>query len=404
MVEASGLNPEKATGITRLYWCDRRSHTPICRGAGFEGGNPGGHWERGTVPVLRQGQVWVREGSAYNYIGSSSWIGGRPPANRWLTPAMRTFTLAHLIPGLFTASGPMITAGGGLPVGSRSALPARKKNLQQKLGISPYELMNLQVLKSKPGAKWVDIPPVFIGRAQVPRWNPEARAVFFGVKHVTHPGLIWSEPRLEGITYNLRVILEAPPKSGASQSHPCGLLEAAPTVRSGGQNPGWYLRYADTANWAGSRGNLFWRSAGWRNWRRDLSWCIPGRKIDPRSVDTTLPNLENKPVYDRLYDLFNRAYEAFVPLLFWTGQYNRINYFHKNNYIKKHNQYPKSYPKVFQREFWLCLIWLLIPNRTYFYQSVKVEVLYIQSILISTSQLNRWRYPKGAPAFGSKMF
>jgi xylulokinase len=31
-------------------------------------------------------------------------------------------------------------------------------------------------------------------------------------------------------------------------------------------------------------------------------------------VDTTLPNPDNQPRYDQLYSLFNRAYEAFVPL------------------------------------------------------------------------------------------
>jgi xylulokinase len=31
-------------------------------------------------------------------------------------------------------------------------------------------------------------------------------------------------------------------------------------------------------------------------------------------VDTVLPNAALKPLYDRLYELFNKAYDAFVPL------------------------------------------------------------------------------------------
>ncbi len=42
----------------------------------------------------------VREGSAYNCIGTSAWIGtaSREPV---YDPEMRTFTLAHLLPGQY---------------------------------------------------------------------------------------------------------------------------------------------------------------------------------------------------------------------------------------------------------------------------------------------------------------
>ena len=53
----------------------------------------------------------VRPGSAYNYIGSSSWIAvtvDRPVYD----PQMRTMTWANLIPGHLVAMGTMQTAGG----------------------------------------------------------------------------------------------------------------------------------------------------------------------------------------------------------------------------------------------------------------------------------------------------
>ena len=53
----------------------------------------------------------VREGSAYNYIGSSSWIALATKAPI-LDPTMRTFTWAHLVPGMFSPCGTMQAAGG----------------------------------------------------------------------------------------------------------------------------------------------------------------------------------------------------------------------------------------------------------------------------------------------------
>ena len=47
----------------------------------------------------------VREGGAYNYLGSSSWIALATKAPV-LDPAMRTFTFAHLVPGSSAPAAP----------------------------------------------------------------------------------------------------------------------------------------------------------------------------------------------------------------------------------------------------------------------------------------------------------
>ena len=53
----------------------------------------------------------IEEGSAYNYLGSSAWIGlaSRQPI---YDPQMRTLTLASLQPGQYCPLGVMQAAGG----------------------------------------------------------------------------------------------------------------------------------------------------------------------------------------------------------------------------------------------------------------------------------------------------
>ncbi|MYI40767.1 MAG: hypothetical protein F4063_02115 [Chloroflexi bacterium] len=52
----------------------------------------------------------VREGNAYNYVGSSSWIAISSPAPIY-DPAHRTFTFGHVIPDMFMPTGTMQAAG-----------------------------------------------------------------------------------------------------------------------------------------------------------------------------------------------------------------------------------------------------------------------------------------------------
>ena len=250
----------------------------------------------------------VREGSAYNYIGSSSWIGvatTRPV----IDPAMRTFTLAHLVPGLFTASGPMLTAGGAYQW-VRDQFCQPEKKAAAELGVSPYELMNLQVLKSKPGANGLLFLPYLLGERS-PRWNPEARAVYFGLS-MSHTRADMIRATLEGITFNLRVILEALQRQNVA-------IPSMRVIGGGASGAVWRQILADIYGMPVQRTELLTEATS-------FGAAIAGgigvgiypdvylaEKLTP-VVDTTLPNPQNKAVYDRMYELFNRAYDAFVPL------------------------------------------------------------------------------------------
>ena len=84
----------------------------------------------------------VSDGSAYNYIGSSSWIGiaTKEPV---FDPEQRTFTWAHMVPDMFHPTGTMQAAGGSYQW-LRDVLCNQEKRSASELGLSPYDLMNLQ--------------------------------------------------------------------------------------------------------------------------------------------------------------------------------------------------------------------------------------------------------------------
>ena len=92
----------------------------------------------------------VQEGTAYNYVGSSSWIAlaTKKPI---FDPDYRTFTWAHLVPGMFSPCGTMQMAGGSYQW-ARDQLCSIEQQAAQALDISPYELMNISAGKSPAGA------------------------------------------------------------------------------------------------------------------------------------------------------------------------------------------------------------------------------------------------------------
>ena len=176
----------------------------------------------------------VREGSAYNYIGSSSWIAlaTKEPI---LDPTMRTFTWAHLVPGMFSPCGTMQAAGGSYQW-LRDNLCLPEKDAAAGLNLSPYELMNLQAESSPPGANGLLFLPYLLGERS-PRWNPKARGGFIGLT-MKHNRADMIRAGLEGITLNLRVILEAFQEQGAQ-------VEAMRVIGGGARGRVWRQIMAD---------------------------------------------------------------------------------------------------------------------------------------------------------------
>ncbi len=147
----------------------------------------------------------VSEGAAYNYIGSSSWIAISTPRPIY-DPDYRTFTFGHVIPDMFMPTGTMQAAGASYQW-TRDQLSLFEKETAERLGISPYELINLEIAQVGPGAEGLFFLPYLMGERS-PRWNPHARGAFIGLT-IRHSRAHMYRAVLEGVTMNLRVILDA---------------------------------------------------------------------------------------------------------------------------------------------------------------------------------------------------
>lgn len=262
----------------------------------------------GDGPCAATGAGVVREGAAYNYLGSSSWIGiaTREPV---YDPTMRTFTFAHLVPDLFTPTGTMQSAGGSYQW-LRDTFCLPEKEAAERLKLSPYELMNLQAEASKPGANGLLFLPYLLGERS-PRWNPNARGAYFGLT-MSHNRADIIRATLEGITFNLRVILEAFEDQGAH-------IEAMRAIGGGANGRVWRQIMADIYGKPILRPALLAEATS-------LGAALAGgvgvgifkdfsiaEALTP-IVDVVNPNLALKPLYDRMYSLFNRTYSALEPL------------------------------------------------------------------------------------------
>lgn len=250
----------------------------------------------------------VREGSAYNYVGSSSWIAmaTRSPI---YDPTMRTFTWAHLVPGMFSPCGTMQAAGGSYQW-LRDNLGQPEKAAAAALGLSAYELLNLQAEGSPPGAHGLLFLPYLLGERS-PRWNPDARGAFLGLT-MRHTRADMLRAGLEGITLNLRVILEAFREQGAAP-------DAIRVIGGGARGRLWRQIMADIYGVPVSRPALLEEAtslgaaiAGGVGVGIFSDFSVAERLVT--TVETCKPVAEHKQAYDRLYELFNRAYAAFEPL------------------------------------------------------------------------------------------
>lgn len=249
----------------------------------------------------------VREGAAYNYIGSSSWIGiaTREPI---FDPQMRTFNWIHLDPNMYSPTGTMQAAGGSY-VWVRDALCLAEVEAAAKLGVSAYELMNLEASRVPPGAGNLLYLPYLLGERS-PHWNPYARGTFIGLTP-SHRRAHLIRAVLEGVSLNLRIILEAF-RSEAP-------IAAMRVIGGGAKGAVWRQILADVFHLpvhrlafldeATSLGAALAGGVG--------VGLFPGfevaEKLNP-IVETSTPEARLADRYDRLFTIFQNAYSALVPV------------------------------------------------------------------------------------------
>lgn len=146
----------------------------------------------------------ISPGKTYSCMGTSAWItttSDKPIFDE----KMRTVTWAHIVPGLYAPNGTMQFAGGCYNWMKNTI--CKMETYDAKLnGTSPYDYMNEQIENSPIGSNGIIFLPYLLGE-RAPRWDPDARGAFIGLKPENTRGDLLRSV-LEGVTLNLSIILD----------------------------------------------------------------------------------------------------------------------------------------------------------------------------------------------------
>ena len=283
-LDTVGRVTEEAARLTGL-----RPGTPVIAGGGD-----------GSCAAVGAGVA--DEGSAYIVIGSSSWISSasrRPVYN----DDMLTFNWVALDPAYYTPCGTMQAAGYSVQW-LKDTLCAIDGVEAEARGADVYAVINEKIAASPPGAGGVLYLPYLLGERS-PRWNAQAKGCFLNLTiSATRNDLLRAV--LEGVAYNLRVILDL-----ISAQHP---VEKITAIGGGAKNELWLQIMADI--WQKPVEALAHveeaTSLGAAVCAGTALGIFPGmdaaRRFNPVAKIFT-PNPDNRQVYEGLYREFNEAYD-----------------------------------------------------------------------------------------------
>ncbi|MEO1663125.1 MAG: xylulokinase [Chloroflexota bacterium] len=250
----------------------------------------------------------ISEGAAYNYVGSSSWIAISTPKPIY-DPDYRTFTFGHVIPDMVMPTGTMQAAGASYQW-TRDNIGTIEKEMADRLGISSYQVINLQIENVPPGAEGLYYLPYLLGERS-PRWNPHARGAFIGLT-IRHTRAHMFRAVLEGVTMNLRVILDAFRNQGTQ-------IEAMRVIGGGAQGRVWNQIMADLYGMPVHRLAILEEATS-------MGAALVGgvgvglypsfSMIDTMNeiASTVQPNPVTQATYEQMYPVFNRMYDALEPI------------------------------------------------------------------------------------------
>ena len=141
---------------------------------------------------------------AYIYLGSSSWISTCAD-NPFFDEKARTFNFSYPIPGFYCPTGTM-QAGGASYQWFKENLCDLESEKAKDLKIDPYKILDDLIDYTTPGSNNLIFLPYLLGERS-PHWNVNAKGSFIGLS-ITHSKRDMLRSVLEGVTFNLKIILE----------------------------------------------------------------------------------------------------------------------------------------------------------------------------------------------------
>ena len=203
IVEASGISMEKLPEIRESTDCigcvtpeaaaatGLSTRTKVIMGAG-------------DGVAANVGAGCTMPGSAYCCLGTSAWVASTSE-EPVLDEDMRIVCWAHAVPGLYSPNGTMQYAGGSYRW-LQETICLQEAQEAKTQGISVYDVMNRKIESCAPGADGVLFLPYLMGE-RAPRWNPDAKGVFFGITQSTSREQIIRSV-MEGIIMNLGICFD----------------------------------------------------------------------------------------------------------------------------------------------------------------------------------------------------
>ena len=305
MIEALGLDPGKLPPVHPSTAVIGHVTPEAAAATGLLAGTPvvigGGDGGCATV-----GAGSVSPGDAYNYIGSSSWIAVTAKQPLY-DPRMRTFTFAHLDPELYFPTGTMQSAGGSYDWLERLLRGEGEEKLYDELGAAAAGV--------GPGAKGLLFLPYLIGERS-PHWNPLARGVFVGLS-MAHGRAEMARAVLEGVAFNLKIILDAFLEQGAA-------IEAMRLIGGGARSPLWRQILADIYELPILRPALLAEAtslgaaiAGGVGVGLYPDFSVAHQFVQVEEAEQ--PDKAHQERYTALYELFQQSYVALEPIFEQLG-------------------------------------------------------------------------------------
>lgn len=249
----------------------------------------------------------IKPGIAYNYIGSSSWIGLTSEKPIY-DVKMRTMTWAHAVPGYVNPIGTMQTAGTSYSWLKNEICKIETKEAAER-GISPYEIINDEIEKSSPGARGIIFLPYLLGERS-PHWNPNAKGAFIGI-NVGHKREDLLRAVMEGITYNLNTILNIF-RNYVS-------IDSMIVIGGGAKGRVWRQMMADIYNLKILKPNYLEEATSMG--AAVIGGIGVGEFKDFDAINKFIriesehePKPENRQIYEKTYQVFLHSYDALVDI------------------------------------------------------------------------------------------
>ena len=250
----------------------------------------------------------VKPGSAYCCLGTSAWVAGTSE-KPVLDEQRRIVCWAHAVPGMYSPNGTMQYAGGSYKW-MKETLCHEEIRMAQEKDCSPYEIMNERIASCEPGAGGVVFLPYLLGE-RAPRWNPEAKGVFYGITATTTREQILRSV-MEGIIMNLGICFDI---LGRDEK-----IEELLLIGGAARSSQWQRGIADIFGCnvlvpkyleeAGSMGAAVIAGVG-SGIYRDFSAIDKFIEVQSKVE----PDLKNREIYTPLRETFEEVYQALKPVM-----------------------------------------------------------------------------------------